>query len=202
METVTFLNTFVSKNMFFVDFQSLMKIYVYVCRWMLANKVTQKGNYFKIWWIIILGTIQTLYYLVTLCVSHVSSGRLMCISRIIWALYVHLSYYLGTLCTFLILSWHFIYISHIILVFYVYFSFYVYVNLRNTCMLWWYAYLYITDAETELSKATELISGKTELWTASSKRNVLKTGYFSIISLLGCECLYTHIKTNVLQHES
>lgn len=39
----------------------------------------------------------------------------------------------------------------------------MYMLIFLTSPLWWYAYLYITDAKTELSKATKPISGKTEL---------------------------------------
>lgn len=39
----------------------------------------------------------------------------------------------------------------------------MYMLIFVTSLLWWYAYLYIIDAKTELSKATKLIRGKTEL---------------------------------------
>ena len=64
----------------------------------------------------------------------------------------HTLYYLDTLCVFLILSWHFMCIS-----------LFMYMLIFVTSLLWWYAYLYIIDAKTELSKATKLIRGKTEL---------------------------------------
>lgn len=63
---ITFFNMFISKNMFQMNFYTEFNKYICICVWtlirLLRREITLKS---KIWWIIILGTLQTAIELIS-----------------------------------------------------------------------------------------------------------------------------------------